>query len=127
MGRAGDRSRNHLRRMAQFGHKADRFIVDGDFLYLDESRSATVRNRAELATAERRIEYVAPEELDAAIKQIVRDGVSASEDEICTLVTRLLGFARTSQDMRDVLVRRIEALSDGAALTKIGDRYSFPR
>jgi hypothetical protein len=34
---------------------------------------------------------VAPEELDAAIKQIVRDGVSASEDEICTLVTRLLG------------------------------------
>ncbi|MBA4247010.1 MAG: DUF3320 domain-containing protein [Microbacterium sp.] len=127
MGRAGDRSRNHLRRMAQFGYKAGRFVLDGDFLYLDESRSATVRDRGGLATAERRIEYVAPEELDAAIKQVVRDGVSASEDEICVHVTRLLGFARTTQDMRDVLVRRIRALSNDAVLTKIGDRYSFPR
>jgi len=127
MGRAGNRSRNHLRRMAQFGHKADRFIVDGDFLYLDESRSATVRDRTGLTTAERRIEYVAPEELDAAIKQVVRDGVSVTEDEICVLVTRLLGFARTTQDMRDVLVRRLGVLAREAALSEIGDRYSSPR
>lgn len=127
MGRAGDRSRSHLRRMAQFGHKAGRFVVDGDFLYLDDSRSATVRNRARLAIAERQIEYVAPEELDVAIRKVVRDGVSASEDELCVLVTRLLGFARTSQDMRVALVRRMKALSDGSSLTRIGDRYSTPR
>lgn len=30
-------------------------------------------------------------------------------------------------DVRDVLVRRIEALSEGAILIKIGDRYSFQR
>lgn len=127
VGRAASRSRDHIRRAMQSGHRSSRLVLDGDFLYLDASRAVTVRNRSELATSERNLVYVSPEELDAAIKQVVKDGFSVSEDEICTHVAMHLGFARTTKDMRDVMANRIAELAASSVIEKVGDRYSLPR
>lgn len=127
MGRAGDRSRSHLDRVTQAGNRGGQLVVDGDFIYRDSIRAAAPRDRSALPPAERKIDYVAPEELDEAIKQVVRDGVSVNEDEICLHVARVLGFARTTQDMKNAISRRIASLRVSSMLQKFGDRYSLSK
>jgi hypothetical protein len=128
--RAGDRSRDSLREVAQHCHESGHFVVEGEFLYLDGSRSATGRDRSELPTAERRIDFIAPEELEAALLQVVRDGVCVDEGAAVTAVTAvttLFGVARTAQDMNGALDHRRAGPMRSADLIEVGFRYAARR
>lgn len=80
-------------------HCIHRRLVDsrGDFLYQVGETQITVRDRSAFASADRKIEWVAPEELDAALLESIRLGFSLSFQEAVASAIDMLGFGRATQ------------------------------
>jgi hypothetical protein len=71
-----------------------------------------VRDRSELPTASRKLEFVAPEEIRRAILMVVEESYGIIPEEVPNAVCRLFGFSRVTDEMsavvdphRDVLIR----------------------
>lgn len=70
--RAGNRIVTQVSKAIEAGTKAGLFFYADDFLYTDEQRQVKIRSRATLEPTERKFELVAPEEIDAALLEVVR-------------------------------------------------------
>jgi len=80
------------------------------FLYVDQRRNAKVRSRAELNSTERKIEWVAPEEIDEAILDVVRIGLSHSMEDAITDAAERLGFGRITNKKKEIIRARLDLL-----------------
>ncbi len=83
----------------------------GDFLWHPEMEVAPLRDRSGLPDASKKLEFVAPEEIEAAIARVVAESYGMDRGEIPGAVVRiLLGFRRTTEATQ----RRITGVLDGA-------------
>jgi very-short-patch-repair endonuclease len=98
--RVGNRIQEAFKRACRSGARAKRFVYRDDFLWVDESLNPVVRDRSELPPQFKKLEFVAPEEIKAAIEQSVGDSFGLLQEDVATSTCRLLGFARVSEDMR---------------------------
>ena len=121
--RAGTRVReavgNAIRHCVQRGTVA----VRGEFLWAPGMTTPTVRDRSGLPDSSRRLELIAPEEVQALAEELVRRAFSIEAVELVAEIARLLGFERVTPEMRSRLSRDLAALvasgrlvSDGAVL-----------
>ena len=94
------------------------FHQSGGFLYADKSRLATVRNRSQLEAAERKIEWVSPEELDIALLEVVSMGFSISQEAAVSGALESLGFGRVTVNIASVMNARVESLLKAKRLTR---------
>ncbi|MDP2821207.1 MAG: hypothetical protein Q8O52_00810 [Sulfuritalea sp.] len=92
------------------GHRAGMFYHANGFIYADKGRAATVRNRSKFEPTERKIELIAPEEMDAALLDVVRMGFSISRDAAVSGALDMLGFGRASANIANTMNVRVEAL-----------------
>ena len=76
----------------------DGVLQDGDFL-IYQSSPVVPRDRSGLPPSARRIDNVAPIEREAAIVEVVRSSFGIRQDDLPSAVARLLGIARTTDDM----------------------------
>ena len=67
---------------------------------MNDSPEPIVRDRSEAPAQLKKIELIAPEEIQAAIEQSVGDSFGLAAEDIAVSACRLLGFARVSEDMR---------------------------
>ncbi|HEY1011124.1 MAG TPA: DUF3320 domain-containing protein, partial [Herpetosiphonaceae bacterium] len=119
--RAGSRIAGAVDEAVAVGARAGLFVHAGGFLYADGQRAARPRSRAALEPAERKIELVAPEELDAALLETVRLGFSIRPAAAIDNALELLGFARVTKRMGELLEARIAALlADGRLIQADG-------
>ena len=82
----------------------------GDFLWHPEMQKAPLRDRSELPDASKKLEFVAPEEIEAAIEKVVADSYGMDREEVPAAVLRLLlGFKRASNAAQ----RRVSKVLDG--------------
>jgi hypothetical protein len=79
-------------------------MKDG-FLTLPSQTVCIVRDRSDFPSNLKKLEYVAPMEISAAIERVIRVSFGMSIDEVPIAACRLLGFARVTEDMR-LSVRR---------------------
>lgn len=108
--RAGNRISATIDQAIEAGAKAALFFYADGFVYTDERRTAQIRNRSILEPGERKIELVAPEELDAALLEVVRQGFSMRADTAIDSALELLGFGRVTKRMKEVAGARIDHL-----------------
>lgn len=108
--RAGSRITERVNIAIQHGHRAGDFHYHSGFLYADEQRAAAVRNRTLLESGERKIELVAPEELDAALLDVIKMGFSINQDAAISEALDMLGFGRASSNITSTLKQRIAVL-----------------
>ncbi len=94
----------------QKGHRAGTFHFTNGFIYSDKSKMATVRNRNAFESAEKKIEHVAPEELDAALLEVVRMGFSIEQDAAITGALDSLGFGRATANISNTMKARLASL-----------------
>ncbi|WP_169975625.1 DUF3320 domain-containing protein [Tautonia rosea] len=94
----------------------------GAFLWPAELDRPTPRDRSALPTASRRLEWVAPEEVAAAAEQVVADAIRVAPDDLPGAVCRLLGFPRTTDEMRARVALVVDALIESGRLVRHGDR-----
>lgn len=108
--RAGNRISDNVGIAIQHGHRSGLFHHTGGFLYADKNRTAKVRNRSALESTERKIELIVPEELDAAILDVVRMGFSISQEAAVSGALDMLGLGRASANIANTMNARIDGL-----------------
>jgi hypothetical protein len=71
----------------------------GEFLW-PKAMKFSVRTHADLPEFNRRMDQIAPEEVKMAVKMVVENGLGMYRTDIPSAVCSLLGFGRTSEEMR---------------------------
>lgn len=102
--RVGSRIRDCLMQAANHLKSTKRIKVRGDFLWTMEMEKPAIRNRVNLANGARRIKFIAPEEISLAIEKVVKDSIAINEDDLASLVARIFGFNRVTEDMKEEIL-----------------------
>ncbi|CAM3780307.1 DUF3320 domain-containing protein [Marinicrinis lubricantis] len=109
--RLGSRIQEHLEQAIENAGEVER---RGEFLWLKGMQTATVRNRSALTN--KKVDYIAKEEMEAAIEKVVRECFGADEDTVIHSVVQTLGFARVTDDIRAYVKPIIEYMIENQAL-----------
>jgi very-short-patch-repair endonuclease len=110
-------------------HRA--FSIRGEFLWTNEMFEkgiAQARNRNSLPATSRKIELVAPEEIEFAIRKIALESFGIARKDLPTEVCRLFGFLRSSSSMVstiDSFIRNM--IKEGYAKETEGVVYIEPK
>ena len=86
------------------------------FLYWTEQEEVTVRDRGGLPKASRKLELIAPEEIETAIKQVVSAAFGMGRVELTRRVCWFFGFKPASAKMRQEVDRVVERLIEEGQL-----------
>jgi very-short-patch-repair endonuclease len=97
----------------------------GDFLWGREMKFK-VRSHAATADFNRRMDQIAPEEVKMAVKMVVENGLGMYQADIPSAVCSLLGFGRTSEEMRQHVDQLIGQMITAKQLTWRGDYLISP-
>ncbi|HBT4748414.1 TPA: DUF3320 domain-containing protein [Klebsiella pneumoniae] len=108
--RAGSRIAAAVEGAINLGIRQNFFRIKGDFVYSFESLPIPIRNRAHMESAERKLEWVAPEEIDHALLKTVTLGFSMSHEDAISGALDLLGFGRATAKISQALEERIGSL-----------------
>ena len=119
--RVGPRAREALDEALGLAVAEGSIVSRGDFLWPVGLERPAVRDRAALPAASRRLELVAPEELEMAAEAVVSDALGMPRDAVPAATCRLLGFPRMSDDMRARVEAAVARLVEGRRLVVRGD------
>jgi len=108
--RAGNRITEKIGIALKYGQRTGLFYCCAGFLYADDNREAKVRSRSSLESVERKIDLIAPEELDAALLEVIRTSFSISQEDAISGALDMLGFGRASSNIAAKLMERIDTL-----------------
>ena len=121
--RIGNRIQNSVKTAAKYAGRSESVQIKGEFLYWTEQGQITVRDRSELPSASRKLQFVAPEEIETAIKQITTNALGIELDDLFREVGKLFGFGTVSKDMRkriatvtNEMIERKDLIERGSSL-----------
>ncbi len=123
--RAGSRITEAVSAAIQQGHRSGTFHFSNGFVYSDKTKLANVRNRNVFEAAEKKIEHVAPEELDAALLEVVRMGFSIDQDAAITGALGLLGFGRATSNILSSMKGQLASLLKKGAIKREDGRLTI--
>lgn len=92
-----------MQQALQYAVQAGTVVVRGDFIWDPEMEHPLVRDRSKLPAAYKKIGFIAPEEMHAAIQQSVMGAVAITEDDLIPVVAKKLGFSRVTDEIRQTL------------------------
>ena len=98
--RAGEPIRKAFQAGCALASRQGRIRIDDEFLRLPNKTPGVVRNRADLPSS-RKLELIAPEEIEAALDRVIRPAFGIAPEEAFGLAARLLGFERTTGPMAE--------------------------
>ncbi|MDT4824838.1 TIGR00376: putative DNA helicase [compost metagenome] len=119
--RAGSRITAAVEDAIRLGSKQRLFQERDGFVYSANGQGVPVRNRSQFEAAERKIELVAPEELDQALIETVTLGFSMTREDAVSGALALLGFGRATTKIAGLLEERIRELSSSGHLAEVDD------
>ncbi|WP_111873834.1 DUF3320 domain-containing protein [Aeromonas bivalvium] len=118
--RAGVRITAAVEEAILLGTRQRLFNSKDGFLYSADSRTIPIRSRAHWGSAERKLEWVAPEEIDNALLETVTLGFSMNSDDAISGALGLLGFGRATSKISAELEKRIHHLTATGRLQEAG-------
>ncbi|RQO59361.1 DUF3320 domain-containing protein [Paucibacter sp. KBW04] len=118
--RAGNRITAKVQEALEHCARGGKLDWRGDFVYLPGDAQIVARDRSSFNATDKKIEWVAPEEIDAALQESVRLGYSLSLDDAVAEAIRLLGFGRATQKIAATVEVRLEALVMAGVLERVG-------
>lgn len=81
------------------------------------------RNRDNLEAGERKIEYVAPEELCAAIHRVADDNIDVGLEELISESIQVFGFKRATQKTSEYVEASIQPMVNQGMLNLVDGAY----
>ncbi|MHC5538461.1 DUF3320 domain-containing protein, partial [Singulisphaera rosea] len=96
--------------------------LQGEYCWLPEMSKPPVRDRSDLPAASRKIELIAPEEIEQAVEKVVGDSFGIESGDIPAPASRLLGFPRTSDEIRERFELAVTSMIDSGRLARRGDQ-----
>ena len=116
----GNRIRTAIATAAIQAARSKDIEIRGEFLYWTEQEHVSVRDRNELPNASRKLELIAPEEIQVAIKQLVADAFGIEQDDLSREVCKLFGFKTASANMRQKVNEVINEMIEHGHLKEQG-------
>jgi hypothetical protein len=116
--KAGSRIQRAINAGIRIALQKNTLIKKKDFLWKPEQRDVMIRNREKLSNNERKIEYIASEEIQNGMKSQVRSPFSISDDELISLIANMLGFSRVTENIHSELKRNITSLLKKSELAR---------
>ncbi|MEX2490530.1 MAG: DUF3320 domain-containing protein [Nitrospirales bacterium] len=114
--RAGNRIQDIVGRAIQQAVKGGFICQRSDFLWVNGMERPLVRDRSLLDAAERKLEYIAPEELEESLLQEIGASFSLVKDEAIQNSARRLGISRVTDQTKQLMTKRIDQLVDSGRL-----------
>ena len=93
-----------------YAEKSRKIQVKGDFLYKVKSRVRFVRDRSELSSRSKNIDLIAAEEIQLAIRQVVKESIGIHVDELPRAVCSMLGLGSTTEKRRKAIFEHLELM-----------------
>ena len=118
--KVGNRIRNAVENAAEQATHAKSIQVRNEFFYWTEQKQIHVRDRSELPNASRKLELIAPEEVQIAIKQLVSDAFGIEQNDLSREVCKLFGFGTVSANMRQKVEEVINEMIEHGDLKEKG-------
>lgn len=119
--RIGNRIKSAIQKAAMSGDKAGQFKFRQPFLWLNEMDKPPVRDRSKLASSSKKTEYIAPEEIGEALKNIVGNSFTISRDVAIKQVLNRFGLKRATKQATEPIEKAInEYVQKGALLENEG-------
>lgn len=118
--RAGSRIVDAVRSTLQYGTAAGVFKFENGFAYRMQSTEVQVRNRGDFENSEKKIEHVAPIEIEAALLRCVNHAFSIGRTDAISDALNQLGFSRSTAAISGHMNSIVDALLRRGAL-KITD------
>jgi very-short-patch-repair endonuclease len=117
--RAGDRIRKAVEDAAAECEGKGALRRQGEFLYPAAEREVTVRvPDPKNHETERDIEHIAPEELQAGMRLLIRQGGGLGGEALLAQTARLFGFGKLGENLRRRLQESLEELQKQEALMR---------
>ncbi|RZK46874.1 MAG: DUF3320 domain-containing protein, partial [Hymenobacter sp.] len=118
----GSRIRASVAEAIQLAGKIGSIRGQGEFLWTPTmpATAAPVRDRSALPLVSRKLAFVAPEEIAAAVRAVVRSSFTLPRKATPLPAARLLGFVRPSEEQRQLFVAAVDKLLAEGALTEKG-------
>lgn len=98
-GRLGANMRNTLEWAINILEKRGLLRREGNFLWARSMTTPTIRTRESFPPLAKKMEYIAPEEIGTAVREVVASCNGAPIDEVTAEVLSLLGFSRFTGDL----------------------------
>lgn len=108
--RIGNRIEKALKLGVSQGSRIGAFRKKGDFLWSNDIDQPNLRDRSNFPSSSKRLEFVAPEEIALAIKLVIKRAYGMKRDDVPPAVSRIIGFQRTTDEMRSSINVIIEGL-----------------
>lgn len=72
----------------------------GEFLWAKEITVPPVRDRSNLSTVSRKLEFIDPAEIACAIEQVVQASLGIDREDVPLAVLRIFGFLRVNEEQK---------------------------
>ena len=108
--RAGTRIQQAVHNGILYATQTHKIILKRDFVWPSTDLPLKVRDRALLDQTEKRIQWVAPEEIEVALEQTVVSSFSIHRDAAISDCLSLLGFKRVTAGIREAVERVLDDL-----------------
>jgi very-short-patch-repair endonuclease len=116
VGRAGNRIQSAIEQALHDLRQEAKVNCGGGFYWLPESGRPTIRSREGFLSQNKRLELIAPTEIDEAILWVARRALGISEVDASAEALRVLGFSRITTDRQDEVMGRIRMLVERGEL-----------
>ncbi len=118
--RVGNRILSAIEQAAKLAERNGRLRIKADILLDPSATEIAVRDRSELPPAFKKIEWVAPVEIAAAIASVVERSCGIERAEAVISAARLLGFQRTGTGVESTIAAVLESMLKKGILTVEG-------
>lgn len=119
--RVGSRIRKTLEGAARLCRSQGGVKIEGDFLWLPDMTTPPVRDRSGLPADQRRIEWIAREEIREAVRIVVQSSAGIAAEHLPAEVSRLLGWARMTRTQRAPIEAVIREMIEAGGLRAQGE------
>ncbi len=122
LGRTGRRILQSVSEALRWAFRNGTLIPEGDFWVPSGATLQKPRNRRDAASSLRRHDRIAPQEYRLAIRSALRESVSASKDELTSIVARVLGFDRNGNGLDSAISEQIDWMMQGGEIRDVAGR-----
>jgi very-short-patch-repair endonuclease len=125
LARSGSRIAAKISEALLIGVAQAQFFYAAHFIYITQENNVIIRKRLNLNATDRKIEWIAHEEIDILILSIVNNAFSIKTEKIFLLILNHLGLGKLTPKIKDVLTLRIEYLVTHQKLLWLNDVLSL--
>lgn len=121
--RVGNRIQDAFKQACISGSRRNLFRQKGEFLWNIDGACPVIRDRSEFPPQSKKLDFIAREEIQAAIEAVVNDGFGLRDEEVSISASRLLGFARATEEIRSHIDHERDLMAKRGRLIKNGEAF----